>query len=1815
MPLQVTTLDDVVRSVRGQMGPKQLPQVNLQPVSFQRQGIQAVQFDVPVANVYDRLSDGTFIPKFENYTTGYGEEDRLARQQSAGEQWWNGAQKFLGKTALYASDAVLGTATGIYEGITQGRFDKVWDNSYSNMMDDLNKRMDNAVPNYYTDEQKSMGFLRSMGTANFWANDILGNGLSFVAGALLPEAALALASGGATLPSSLAKLGLKTTGKAVFKSALRAEAKDLAGDLASQTLKQTKNLNLFDKAETAADGVRALNRANHFGQVGNVLNTSRFLVQTSAFEAGMEARHNLKNSIDTYLSEFEQINGRQPSFEELSNFSKDAVSAGNGVFTANMGILALSNAAMFGKTFGVGVNFGKRIENAGNRLIGLGIKRDAAGKLALQQATKAQKFLGNTYKILSKPAIEGLYEEGLQGVAGTTMQNYLKAKYNPDKEDGYGLWASLTDAMAHQYGTQEGWKEMGIGMIIGLAGGSFTGAMQGKLVAPEGMGSSSYRARKGELQGQVDAANKAQSNIHKRVISATGLKNFANNMKSKAENFESTSVDNAVVNREYIKAQEQVKSKKEVLNDYNAVVDNMELTDDQIAEIGGQENLALYKQSLKDEFNRNLNDYRFARKVVKSLGLDKKLKGVGDGNLADIADAVEMNIMIGKSSLEAAKNIATQIDTLTGSSGVFSHLEHFNNLTQEQKDKVEEVRKKKRRISELTKLANKYGQEIASIPTGGRQFSDETNQRRYKQASEKRVVVQQELNKLNEEVEVLSEALNFSPFNVDQLPSTAGNTHDIEAMVEELDKVDSFIDSLDKSGRTQDAEMLSYLVDEYKQYSDAHREMNNMVRRMADTNFFSTKEGKGFKDTVLGAPYQMSEEFRNIIRDNDAVIDRSLKLVGYRGEDAVQEIIDRNITDNTNLSDRDKFKLESIIRLQLGYDRLQQRLAIIQNETEVVESVEEVSNNPLEGDTVRLRSRLNTEGRDLSNVGVLNELISQITSELDKFKIGRVDTTLIQSLESQLEELKARRDDLSSKEGTTIDAKADVVKSLIDSNILTPLNNGKTWMLDGDGRVFLVANINGNKVLFYTSSEGTSGKTEGMWYPVVGIANSGYIIKGSLTAKEDKYNFDKGYGIKEIKDFQDFLNRNLSNVKGQNLETLKAIFGNNVETNVGSKINKEFDLERLTKSGPEYAVFATKTSIGLSREEAIDIWLERFKAKETVKPIKAELASLETAPVSETSSTNELQDIDTKIAELEKQLEDAKNTKTVRIVQSPEYIRLNELNRKKLLEPLTEEESAELDQLEQDIDQWITITGIVAEGLRLSDLIQQKATLEGTPIAQLENVGEVTSQEVLSQVDFGDKTQATYYSIGQSYDAVTAVRVKDENGNSLIEISGITPEDFANEVGFPFPAKVNEQNNVLIDEETRNLINENSPISILPTNQSLVTNYSTVLRTTANADGSVSTEPLKSKFTTDFFEQQNPNAIYNLKPGDQVTLEVDPRDPWNKKLLDAYNRARSEKGKEKALLDLKNSLVIRVKDSSGNFVAVLKAKRKNSTKNAEAILFEAMRDQIVEEENFIERISSIKDAVTVDLGQVVVERTYLGYPSFNFTKNADGSVAIESKQLTDQDIAKIDDIGFLENGVIRTRGKKAEINTTFLAKSMKDTTGKKIPFVVVIKGDQRIAYPVRVLPNEVGSLDEFEKIYRSNTKDPVLKASALNKFMAQRGIDIKLPGNSFIAIGKDNLNDDFFSDKLAQLQQINYFSSLEPWADNKSDMKSLLKSGVSIDINLSDPFFSPKVKLNFSGVNVTVSTANMPQASSNPTTTRGVDALSRAIKNAKNEPC
>jgi hypothetical protein len=1614
-----------------------------------------VDYSVSPNAIYDRLRDGSYVAKFENYLGETGNENRLAREQSATEQWMNGLGKFTTKTLNYALDSTVGTVWGIFEGMASGEFRDVWDNDFSNWMDDTNKKLDYALPNYYTDEQKSQGVLSSMLTTNFWANDFLG-GLAFVTGALLPEAAIALASGGASVPVSLAKgafRGAAALGKATAKSGLKKAGKETIENLGKQGLKKIDNVSKYNRVEEAANSVKNLQSAIYAKKAGDVLNTGRFLVQSSNFEAGMEARHNFHDAIDSYIENYKESNGGDPSPEDLSQFIADATKSANYVYTANMAILSVSNAAMFGKTFGIAPGLSKRINNAGNRLIGLGMKRGADGTMALQKANRLQKVAGNTYKVLSKPAVEGLYEEGLQGVAGSSMQNYLDAKYNPDSENALSVWSSFTDALNHQYTSNEGWKEMAIGMLIGFGAPMIQGQ------APSGIMSDSYRSKRKSLESQVELSNKQRANIITRVNDATAISNFSAKMKSKADNMEDVSVDNSLVNAQYIKASEHMRSQGQTLKDYDTIVDNMELTEDQITEIG-QENVDAYKQSLKDGFRKDLENYNFAKKATEALGLDRTLKDT-PANIAEMGDAVMMNIMMGKSALDRARTVASQIDSMIGTEGVFNHLEHYSNLSQEQKDKIELLKKKKRQLNTALKQADKYGKELAGISTGmKRDFTDETKQKRFDKASEKRVEVQQEINTLNQEIEDLSEQVNNDlakqNFDLSQTVQTDANTHDVQAMVEELDKLEDYAKSLQKAGKTESYETLMSMVEEFKTQSDAHREMNNMVRKMYDTNFFTTKEGRGLRKMITGKKYELSEEFRQIIRDNDKIIDASLELAGFRntGKTAEQHIEEAMGDNNETLSDREKYRLESIIRVQLGYNKLQKKLEKIVKDQEIADP-EPITdkNTPLKGDTVALTQKLEPEGKDLGSVEVLTELINSITRELDQFRLGRVDQKRIDQLEQKLEELTQQKQRLE-EEAKSIEAEPET-----------------------------------------TTEE-----------------------------KED-----------------------------------------------------------------------TKTEEGTEEREKVD----------------------SDPPV----DTSELGKLNAEIASTKEALEQAKNTITVRIVQTEDYKRVEELNKKKVKEGLTEEEQSELENLEDDIDQWITINGIVAEGLRLSDLIKQRAVLNNAQVTELQTVQTITAQDVLDSPDIKDKTSNIYGNLGQTYHAVTATMTKMEDGTPAVEISGVNAESLIEEVGFPFDYETNAQNNVLITQETQRQINETSPISILPTNKNLDTNYSIVLKTVTDSNGNQEVMPLLSQFKTGFNEEQIPEEIYNMSMNEDISLEIDPQDPYNKELLGRYNRARSEAGRERALNDLRNGLVLKVKDSKGNFVAVLKAKRTKGNIDSNYRVLAALRNKVVANEEVL--LDLVEDRVVshdkLDLGDIKVKNILPGHPNFNFSKDEDGQISIDSKSLTEQDIEKIDDIGYMQNGEIKVRKKGREIDTRFLSKVQKDKSGTKFPFAVFSVGSRLIAYPLSITPGKVSQEDmqEFERIFKSRT-NMVDKASALNVFMAERGVDIKKSGNAFVAVGKDNMNDEFFSKKVAQLESIEYFRNLdEEWLNSKTPLTEVLGAGVSIDIKTSDPFHSPKLELDFSklDVEVTIEEESKPKADVSKTVGKGASKIADHIKNSKKKDC
>jgi hypothetical protein len=211
-------------------------------------------------------------------------------------------------------------------------------------------------------------------------------------------------------------------------------------------------------------------------------------------------------------------------------------------------------------------------------------------------------------------------------------------------------------------------------------------------------------------------------------------------------------------------------------------------------------------------------------------------------------------------------------------------------------------------------------------------------------------------------------------------------------------------------------------------------------------------------------------------------------------------------------------------------------------------------------------------------------------------------------------------------------------------DLLVPID-GRLLFQGMHGRWFALAKVGDTTLPFYISSEGTSGKNQGEWYPFFGgSATKGWIIKGGLEE------MNKGYGIEEIKEVQKALNQGLQlpqnyiDLFGQ-LETTdhKKIFDIKDHISYGSyalgqnwtegdeDLEKKLDLKHveLTKDetdtlDKQYKTGTKEFSNAYRRAlfaKAFTSWKEKFdgkkkadiKVRKEKKDTKSEIVSMEDA--------------------------------------------------------------------------------------------------------------------------------------------------------------------------------------------------------------------------------------------------------------------------------------------------------------------------------------------------------------------------------------------------------------------------------------------------------------------------------------------------------------------------------------------------------------------------------------------------------------------------
>ncbi len=625
-------------------------QRSLEQSIFKPEKLKTTNYETTLDQAYTKLNSGDHIARFDNFLPGVNNEERLAQQQSSVEKWGNGMSKLVGKTVTAVLGGTIGTVNGIINGIAEGSLEATYNNGFNSWLDDLNTKMDNNLPNYYTEQEKNFGLGKSLTTANFWANDVT-SGLSFTLGTIVSEGIWAVATGGVgnaakwgakalTLKNSLA--GLSKFKGIAGKSILRGAEKEVVDQVQKTALRQFKVKQLAENA--------------------------RFLVTSAGYEAGVEARHYMKSTEENWLNSFEELNGRPPTQQERTTFNDELTNVANRVFGANVGLVGASNLAVFGKMLGntiitpgklLSTPVNPTIKNSlfKNKILGVGYKTIDGKKVALE-ATKVQKVARGAYTFGKYGALEGFVEEGGQGVITSTGENFMLDTYSSENIDNsIGLMDSMIKGFEESYGTKEGQKSIGIGFIIGLFGGGI--ATKGRF--------NDLSTEQKEIEGLVNKSNKVTSELFvNRIKELSRLENAAK-AESKAQKAgDLTGEITARRSQMQMRAIRDIRlgGTKEGLKDLEAYLNKT--TDAEIAEAIGVE--VTEEDAINNYRSEIYNEYKnVAEKTQKNLNFTEAIlgqtpiAGASQYQLKDLAEAMGFDLTMGEVSDEIADEMVESI--------------------------------------------------------------------------------------------------------------------------------------------------------------------------------------------------------------------------------------------------------------------------------------------------------------------------------------------------------------------------------------------------------------------------------------------------------------------------------------------------------------------------------------------------------------------------------------------------------------------------------------------------------------------------------------------------------------------------------------------------------------------------------------------------------------------------------------------------------------------------------------------------------------------------------------------------------------------------------------------------------------------------------------------------------------------------------------------------------------------------------------------------------------------------------------------------
>ena len=482
------------------------------------------------------------------------------------------------------------------------------------------------------------------------------------------------------------------------------------------------------------------------------------------------------------------------------------------------------------------------------------------------------EIAGNTFNIIKRPVSEGLYEEGLQGVASKSAEDWVESRYNPMAiRQNIGYMEAIKNGFKETYGSSQGWKEIGIGMIIGsvMGGKTFGGIKE-------------WSQDMSRNKGMVEAYNANAGALTEAAVRAIRGSMALNAQLSGVDtSYES---DGRIINKDFSDAvfnRLRYDSEMGMLDDtkenFRTVVESipnsdiasdMNMTDEQVNE---------YKSNLISEFNKKVDNFTMANRFADSL-----TDGISNRSFNAYISNMAYNGLEAKDNLN---DIANQLRRIYNTD-IGPALDIYSRLNPDSSRDLEELRKLTDDIQRMEKNILRLQQSVASkdaLESDKAKLVKEND--RLLKLTEDRIALERKLTTLiNSEADISKLFLNRNDSRISaaDLMAAYDTIADFENVVS-IRGVDNYKEAM-------------ALLSEYRHNLVAYKNINESLRRMRDRRFIRAQE-RGFMkilSNVWGKTYEEDDskyDFRNTdnpdandLYANDQAIDKAYQD-GLIGED------------------------------------------------------------------------------------------------------------------------------------------------------------------------------------------------------------------------------------------------------------------------------------------------------------------------------------------------------------------------------------------------------------------------------------------------------------------------------------------------------------------------------------------------------------------------------------------------------------------------------------------------------------------------------------------------------------------------------------------------------------------------------------------------------------------------------------------------------------------------------------------------------------------------------------------------------------------